>query len=78
MGRIKRFIIFLSFVIAYFYFILLVATFLAAYGSETKQVIVDINSFGEANFEYILFTILVAITTVGFYYFFEWLDERLQ
>jgi len=42
-------------------------TFVIAYTSSAKQVIVDINSYGEAHIEMILFSIIMVFITIHYF-----------
>ena len=47
--------------------LLMAFTFLAAYLSPTKQITLDINAYGEANLEFIMFLIILPLATITMY-----------
>ena len=60
----------------YLFYVVLLATFMLAYGSDAKQVVVDVNGFGEAKIEYIMLLFLTPLLTLAYYYIAEEMSCR--
>ncbi len=69
--EIKKLVIFVGVTIMYLYYLLLLDTFLSAYGTEDKRVLIDINAYGEANIEYIIFTLITPLAMLAYYFLIE-------
>jgi len=54
--------------------LLLVCTFLTAYISPAKKTIIYVDIFGEANYEYYMFMVIVSVMTISLYYLLEKLE----
>ncbi len=72
----KRDVIIIGATVMFMFYTVLLATFMLAYESETKQVVVDINAYGEAKIEYIMLMFTTPLLVLAYYYIIEELSCR--
>ena len=59
---------YVSYLLLFGFSIILITSFMIAFFHPSKRVILDINYFGEANVEFIMFVILIPVILIGFYF----------
>lgn len=57
-------------------FILFSWTFLTAYFNPSKQVLVDINKYGEANVEFIFLSFMIIIVPISLFLLYKYMVEK--
>jgi len=72
----KKVIILSGFAIGYLFSIVMFLTFLQAYSSPTKSILITINKFGEANIELVLTTFMIILITITFFGF--WREDETK